>query len=94
MNPDWPIIALIVALLLFVCLLAAAPGSIARKRGHRAAAAISLCGWLGLLVWPLWFVALIWAYTEKSNGETERKIEFRDEWPNAPKRGAPVRRSR
>jgi hypothetical protein len=43
--------------------LAYIPGEIARKRGHQSAKAIGICGGLGLLIWPLWIVALIWAYT-------------------------------
>lgn len=39
------------------------PGAIAKSRGHPNAPAIRLCGLLGLLVWPAWVVAFIWAYT-------------------------------
>jgi hypothetical protein len=39
------------------------PGLIAQRRGHPSAAAIRICGLVGLLFWPCWLVALIWAYT-------------------------------
>ncbi|MGI9315715.1 MAG: DUF3302 domain-containing protein [bacterium] len=38
------------------------PGKIARERGHPQAEAIHICSLLGLIVFPLWMAALIWAY--------------------------------
>jgi hypothetical protein len=38
------------------------PGKIARRRGHPQAEAISICSLLGLIVFPFWMVALVWAY--------------------------------
>ena len=38
------------------------PGRIASERGHPRAGAISVLGWLGLLIIVLWPVALVWAY--------------------------------
>lgn len=38
------------------------PGDIARKRAHPQAEAITVCSVLGLLVFPLWMFALVWAY--------------------------------
>jgi hypothetical protein len=38
------------------------PGRIASERGHPHAGAISVLGWLGLLIIVLWPVALVWAY--------------------------------
>src|SRR5262245_22973129 len=38
------------------------PGRIARALGHPRATAISVCGWLGLLVFVLWPLALLWAH--------------------------------
>ncbi|HVS37691.1 MAG TPA: DUF3302 domain-containing protein [Gemmataceae bacterium] len=44
-------------------LLGKLPGDIARKRGHPQAAAVTACGWLGVLTLGiLWPLALIWAY--------------------------------
>jgi hypothetical protein len=38
------------------------PGRIARSRRHPKAAAIGVCGWLGLAIFVLWPIALAWAY--------------------------------
>jgi len=38
------------------------PGRIAKKRHHSQAEAIEITAYLGLLVFPLWMAALIWAY--------------------------------
>jgi len=43
--------------------LAYLPGRIARRRGHASHEAIHVCGLVGLLIWPAWWVALIWAYS-------------------------------
>jgi apolipoprotein N-acyltransferase len=53
--------------IVFVVLVAGLPGHVARKRGHPSAKAIQICGLLGLLFLPCWFVALIWAYTGSDN---------------------------
>jgi hypothetical protein len=54
------VIVIAVAILLLV---GAIPGQIARGRGHLNATAINVCGWVGLVVWPAWFIGLIWAFT-------------------------------
>ena len=54
------------------------PGRIANKRHHSQAEAIEITAYLGLLVFPLWMAALIWAYlvpvklnaTLETHGET------------------------
>ena len=38
------------------------PGKIAKKRHHSQTEAIEITAYLGLLVFPLWMAALIWAY--------------------------------
>jgi hypothetical protein len=38
------------------------PGQVAVQRNHPQAKAIEVCSLLGLLVFPLWMAALIWAY--------------------------------
>ena len=38
------------------------PGDIALKRGHPQAEAIRICSLLGLLIFPFWMFALLWAY--------------------------------
>ncbi len=54
---------LLVVAVVIVVLLGQLPGRIAHQRGHLQAAAITVCGWLGLatlgLLWP---VALIWVF--------------------------------
>jgi len=52
----------------FVCIgFAILPGHIAAKRNHSKAEAIKICGYLSaLILWPLWPVAIVWAYTEKN----------------------------
>ena len=39
------------------------PGRIAKRRGHANREAINICGWIGILLWPCWIVAIIWAHT-------------------------------
>jgi hypothetical protein len=40
------------------------PGKIAEGRGHPQAEAIKICSLLGLLIFPFWMIALLWAYTK------------------------------
>lgn len=47
------------------------PGWIAIFRRHHNAMAIFVCGLVGALVWPMWFVALVWAFTA-TNEKTRR----------------------
>lgn len=42
--------------------LASLPGVIARSRRHPQAAAINICGWMGVVTGFLWPVAMVWAY--------------------------------
>jgi len=53
------------------------PGKIAKKRGHSQVEAIEITSYLGLLVFPLWMGALIWAYLVpvklKATVETQTK---------------------
>lgn len=48
--------------LLFVVVLAALPGQIAKRRHHPQADAINICGWVGLPTGILWAVAMVWAF--------------------------------
>lgn len=43
------------------------PGKIARSRNHPQAEAIEITSLLGLLVFPLWMAALIWAYIKSTD---------------------------
>lgn len=38
------------------------PGNIAQSRGHPQVDAIRICSLLGLIIFPFWMMALIWAY--------------------------------
>jgi hypothetical protein len=38
------------------------PGKIAEKRGHPQLDAIKITAYLGLLIFPFWMIALIWAH--------------------------------
>jgi len=55
-------IGLVAAVVWALSVLGNLPGRIASERGHPHASAISVCGWLGLLIIVLWPVALAWAY--------------------------------
>lgn len=49
------------------------PGNIAKARSHPQERAIDVCSLLGLLVFPLWMFALVWAYA----GTIGRPLEDR-----------------
>jgi hypothetical protein len=60
------------------------PGKIAKKRNHPQVEAIEITAYLGLLVFPLWMAALIWAYIkpvlkpiaiESSNASDNKPVE-------------------
>lgn len=59
-------IILVVLILLVIWIymtLAAIPGNKARERGHPQADAISVLGWIGLLLGLVpWVIALVWAH--------------------------------
>ena len=56
------LIALVFVLALIYIELGGLPGKTARERGHPQADAISVLGWLGLLLGFLpWLVAMVWA---------------------------------
>jgi predicted membrane protein len=59
------ILALVVAILL---LLAWLPGSIAKKRHSPWAEAINVAGWIGILLPPIWMLALISAFVRPRAG--------------------------
>jgi hypothetical protein len=40
------------------------PGVVAASRGHRNAGAIMACGLCGILFFPAWIAALVWAMTD------------------------------
>ena len=55
----------IVATAFLVVKLGTLPGKIAAERNHPQTEAIRVTGWIGILtLGVVWFVALIWAYTQ------------------------------
>jgi hypothetical protein len=66
------IVLLATAVAIFVAM-AAAPGYIAKKRGHPWAGAVEVAGWVtlifGFVLWPL---SLIWAYVDAPKREETR----------------------
>ncbi|MGD2076599.1 MAG: superinfection immunity protein [Gammaproteobacteria bacterium] len=64
------------------------PGKIATKRGHSQVKAIEITSYLGLLVFPLWMAALIWAYIEPV--KVKATIETEEGEPESPQREYPA----
>jgi hypothetical protein len=71
------------------------PGKIAKKRNHSQVEAIEITSYLGLLVFPLWMAALIWAYlvpvkltatvaSESGGGEVENELPVTVQVGDAP----------
>jgi len=56
------ILLCIIIIVLFIIFVHTMPGKIARKRGNPQAEAIEILSLLGLLIFPLWMAALVWAY--------------------------------
>ena len=56
------VIALVIVVAWGLYFLGNLPGRIASDRAHPQAVAIGICGWLGMLIFVLWPIALIWAY--------------------------------
>jgi hypothetical protein len=59
------------------------PGKVAQDRNHPQAKAIEVTSLLGLLVFPLWMFALVWAYSNAIIGKVYRAEE--PEVESAPK---------
>ena len=57
------------------------PGKIAKARNHPQTQAIEVTSLLGLIVFPLWMLALIWAYSGAVIGVMYQKTD--DESPPA-----------
>jgi hypothetical protein len=64
--------ALVVLVVWFLAEMAMLPGKIARKRNHPQAEAISVAGWLGLLMTMgvVWVLAVIWAHIRPASQST------------------------
>lgn len=55
--------------------LAALPGKIAARRNHPQAAAVNICGWLGLPTGGFWLIALVWAFWNyRTDASADRKL--------------------
>ena len=52
----------VIVIALFIIFVHTMPGKIAEKRGNPQAEAIEILSLLGLLIFPLWMAALVWAY--------------------------------
>jgi Protein of unknown function (DUF3302) len=73
------ILAVVVAVVWALYILGSLPGRIARDRGHAHAAAISVCGWLGLLTFVLWPVVLMLAYVTPKEKDHQHRRTFSDD---------------
>ena len=51
------------------------PGKIAEDRGHPQTEAIRICSLLGLLIFPFWMVALLWAYIKPVMSPIPLKVD-------------------
>jgi hypothetical protein len=62
----WIVLAILVASALAIFFIAGyLPGYIAKSRGHPAAQAVTVAGWVTLIFgFALWPLALIWAYVD------------------------------
>ena len=58
------------------------PGKIAKARNHPQTQAIEVTSLLGLVVFPLWMLALVWAYSGAVIGVMYKKAD--DESPTEP----------
>lgn len=56
------ILACVVIIILFIVFVHTMPGKIAKKRNNPQTEAIEILSLLGLLIFPLWMAALVWAY--------------------------------
>ncbi len=65
------VFALLAGAIGLAIVLAILPGKIAASRQHPQAAAINVCGWVGLPTGIVWVVALVWAfYRDTSTAKT------------------------
>lgn len=70
---------LIVGALYLLLIVAAIPGVLAKKRHSPWAEAINVAGWIGVLLPPLWMLALIAAFVRPSVGEGAQIAISQDE---------------
>jgi ABC-type dipeptide/oligopeptide/nickel transport system permease component len=60
---------LIVGALFLILIVAAIPGALAKKRHSPWSEAINVAGWVGVLLPPIWMLALIAAFVRPQVGE-------------------------
>ncbi|WP_269540627.1 DUF3302 domain-containing protein [Cerasicoccus fimbriatus] len=60
------------------------PGKVAEDRGHPQAKAIEVTSLLGLLIFPLWMLALVWAYSNAIIGKMYREEPVKEPKPAKP----------
>ena len=70
---------LIVGALFLVLIVAAVPGVLAKKRHSPWAEAINVAGWIGVLLPPIWMLALIAAFVRPQVGEGAQITISQDE---------------
>jgi uncharacterized membrane protein len=70
---------LLVGVLFLVLIVAAIPGVIAKKRRSPWVEAINVAGWIGVLLPPIWMVALIAAFVRPNTGEGAQIAISQDE---------------
>jgi len=63
------LLVILLAVVALVLLLGWLPGSVAKKRNSPWAEAINVGGWIGILLPPLWMLALIAAFVRPQHGE-------------------------
>jgi hypothetical protein len=56
--------------IILIVWLGSLPGTIAETRRHPQTDAVRTAGWLGILLPPLWFLAMIWAMWSGSSSKT------------------------
>ena len=70
---------LVVGALLLVLIVAAIPGKLAKTRHSPWAEAINVAGWIGVLLPPIWMLALIAAFCRPHAGEGAQIAISQDE---------------
>ena len=72
-------VAVVAAMVWALYIIGSLPGRIAEERGHSRAAAISICGWLGLLTIVLWPLALMLAYSTPKQKDHQHRRTLSDD---------------
>ena len=70
------VMPIVVAFVIFT--LGNLPGKIARSRGHPQAAAVGICGWMGIITLVLWPLAMVWAYWSYDQTASDRALTQAD----------------